>query len=135
MVQTGLPAIIELEDVLIPETSNYYINDRRHIVVALALFVETVTLHTVMVVGEIPSGPMSDHLVFGLRDERGTEYPWIGGGQGGGGGGASHEARTQFRRPDDHRPQALTVFWTVIKADGAKQVGDNLFTVTVPSRA
>ncbi|MFG1769025.1 hypothetical protein ACGFIX_05610 [Nocardia salmonicida] len=133
MSQPGVPAIIELEDVLIPETSDFYVNDRRHIVVALALFTETVTLYTVMVVGEIPSGPMSDHVKFSLRDERGVEYPMVGGGQSGGGGGESHDARSKFRRPDDHRPTALTVSWTLLKARVTKQTGD-LFTVDVPSR-
>ncbi|WP_328715283.1 hypothetical protein [Nocardia salmonicida] len=86
MSQPGLPAIVELEDVLIPEKSDFYVNDCRHIVVALAVFTESVTLHTVMVVGEIPSGPMSDHIMFSLRDECGVEYPMMGGVQSGGGG-------------------------------------------------
>lgn len=112
----------------------YYINDRRHIMVALALFTETATLHSVMVVGEIPIGVLRDHFMFSLRDERGTEYPFLGAGQSSGGVGPSHEAHTQFRRPDDHRPKALTVFWTLHKSDGTKQIGEDLFTVSVPPR-
>ncbi|MFJ2834244.1 hypothetical protein ACIO52_02660 [Nocardia sp. NPDC087230] len=129
MSQPEPPEVVELEAVLIPETTTFHISESRHIVVALALFAETATLHTVIVMADNLTEPLADYVLFGLRDERGIEYRRMGGGHGG--VGISVEARARFRRPDRHWPLALTVSW---KGSKANSEGD-LFTVPVPSRA
>ncbi|WP_063006260.1 hypothetical protein [Nocardia salmonicida] len=128
MSQPDLPEIVELDAVLIPEKSNFHISESRHIVVALALFAETATLHTVTVMADSLTDPLTDHVIFGLRDERDTEYRLLGGGHSG--VGISVDAHTRFRRPDRQRPLALTVSWKRSKAN----LGGDLFTVDVPSR-
>ncbi len=122
--------IVELEAVLIPDRSDFHISESRHIVVALALFTETVTLHTVTVMADNLTDPLADHITFVLHDERGIEYRPMGGGHSG--TGISVDARSRFRRPDRHRPRALRVSWKGDRAGGPADTRADLFTVDVP---
>lgn len=133
MTEWSIPTPPELEAVLVPDTHEFYVgpNRDRHIIVALALWPDSVSLFSLTAVGTAMPTPGGAFTMFGLVDDAGSRYPFLAGGSGGMGGGMPQEATSTFKRPDGRRPLALTL--TAETLVNGEVVGrEDLVTITVP---
>lgn len=102
-----MPALVDVEAIAVPDDHDFIVNGRRHLLVTVTLFTESVTIHTVTTVGGVDQLPVH----YNVTDDRGITYPRTGGGGGGYVDGSPQGFLTHFLRPDDRRPATLTVTW------------------------